>query len=154
MVVPNVIDYSKVVYIGNSVKVMIICPVHGIFEQTPNHHLCGQGCIECWYLSGISKQEGEVVNFIRSIYQYGIITNSRSVIPPYEIDIYLPKKHLAFEYNGDYWHKEGVMKPFGYHQMKTKKCANKNIQLHHIWEKDWIGNIRKTKDIISSIICG
>ena len=37
-------DYSKVVMAGNSVKVEIICPIHGSFMQTPAKHLLGRGC--------------------------------------------------------------------------------------------------------------
>jgi hypothetical protein len=41
-------DYSKVVYTGNKNKVIIICSIHGEFQQTPNSHLCGQGCMYCY----------------------------------------------------------------------------------------------------------
>lgn len=40
-------DYSLVDYKGNTVKVKIICKIHGIFEQQPNNHLDGKGCIRC-----------------------------------------------------------------------------------------------------------
>ena len=40
-------DYSKVEYKNNSTKVCIICPKHGEFWQTPNHHLQGHGCKYC-----------------------------------------------------------------------------------------------------------
>ena len=40
-------DYSLVDYIKSSIRVKIICPVHGIFEQTPNSHLKTGGCYEC-----------------------------------------------------------------------------------------------------------
>ena len=40
-------DYSKVNYINNSTKVIIICPIHGEFEQTPDKHLFGRGCPDC-----------------------------------------------------------------------------------------------------------
>ncbi|TGE07716.1 GIY-YIG nuclease family protein [Hymenobacter fodinae] len=43
----NKYDYSQVVYQNNSSKVLIICPEHGAFEQTPNGHLGGQGCRKC-----------------------------------------------------------------------------------------------------------
>lgn len=37
-------DYSNVVYVKSSQKVDIICPVHGLFQMTPNQHLRGDGC--------------------------------------------------------------------------------------------------------------
>jgi hypothetical protein len=45
----NRYDYSKVEYKGTHDKVIIICPEHGEFEQTPNKHLRGQGCPKCHY---------------------------------------------------------------------------------------------------------
>ena len=41
-------DYSKVKYINLKTKVIIICPEHGEFKQTPSSHLNGQGCPECY----------------------------------------------------------------------------------------------------------
>lgn len=40
-------DYSKVVYRGDKVKVKIVCPVHGEFEQSPSNHKQGFGCRLC-----------------------------------------------------------------------------------------------------------
>lgn len=40
-------DYSKALYISARKKVTIICPVHGVFSQTPNSHLRGSGCYSC-----------------------------------------------------------------------------------------------------------
>lgn len=42
-------DYSKVEYINSKSKVIIICPKHGEFEQSPNAHLHGYGCIACGF---------------------------------------------------------------------------------------------------------
>jgi hypothetical protein len=40
-------DYSKVVYVRNHDKVIIICPEHGEFLQAPSAHKRGQGCRKC-----------------------------------------------------------------------------------------------------------
>lgn len=40
-------DYSLVVYRRADEKVKIICPVHGIVEQTPTWHMNGSGCTKC-----------------------------------------------------------------------------------------------------------
>ena len=34
-------DYSKVEYKNAKTKVKIICPIHGVFEQSPDAHLHG-----------------------------------------------------------------------------------------------------------------
>ena len=39
-------DYSKVIYINSTTKVIIVCDKHGDFEQTPNDHYAG-GCYKC-----------------------------------------------------------------------------------------------------------
>lgn len=42
----NKFDYSKVKYINNRTKVIIICPIHGDFEVTPSNHL-KRNCPKC-----------------------------------------------------------------------------------------------------------
>ena len=39
--------YNKVKYINNNTPVIITCPIHGDFEQTPRQHLKGNGCPIC-----------------------------------------------------------------------------------------------------------
>lgn len=44
----NKYDYSKVEYINNKIKVKIICPEHGEFEQMPDKHINrSHGCPNC-----------------------------------------------------------------------------------------------------------
>jgi hypothetical protein len=43
----QIYDYSKTIYTKASEKVIIICKIHGEFEQTPNGHLSGRGCSKC-----------------------------------------------------------------------------------------------------------
>lgn len=40
-------DYSKVHYQSPHIKVTIICPIHGEFEQTPDSHVRNHGCPKC-----------------------------------------------------------------------------------------------------------
>ena len=40
-------DYSKFIYGNAHTQGTIICKHHGDFEQTPNSHLSGCGCVEC-----------------------------------------------------------------------------------------------------------
>lgn len=49
-------DYSRVEYCGAKEKVVITCPIHGGFPQTPNDHLNGSGCPRC---AGNSKKTTE-----------------------------------------------------------------------------------------------
>lgn len=40
-------SYDRFKYLNDRTKGIIICPDHGEFEQTPNSHLRGNGCIKC-----------------------------------------------------------------------------------------------------------
>ena len=53
----NKYNYSLVEYKNTHNKIKIICLKHGIFEQTPNKHLKGQGCIECSGKKKLTKKE-------------------------------------------------------------------------------------------------
>lgn len=66
------------------------------------------------------------------------ITNDRSVIPPKELDIYIPALKVAIECNDCYWHSD-MEKPKDYHAKKFIECRDKGIQLIQIWE-DWMIN--------------
>lgn len=43
----NKYNYDKVVYKSSRTKVLITCPLHGDFYQTPSLHLRGAGCMKC-----------------------------------------------------------------------------------------------------------
>ena len=49
-------DYSLVDYEKNSIPVKIICPEHGVIQQTPQTHLSGAGCIYC---AGVYLRDNE-----------------------------------------------------------------------------------------------
>lgn len=49
--------YTGVEYVNNRTKVIIICPVHGPFEQKPNSHLSGIGCPKCGGTGKLSTKE-------------------------------------------------------------------------------------------------
>mgnify|MGYP001495154686 CR=1 FL=1 len=40
-------DYSKVNYINDKTKVIVICKIHGEFSVSPNNHTKGRGCPNC-----------------------------------------------------------------------------------------------------------
>jgi hypothetical protein len=104
-------------------------------------------CLICNPVSnGTSDMEQNLFKFISDSYNGEIIQNSKSIIKG-ELDIYLPEINLAFEFNGLYWH-SNIYKDKYYHINKTNECKEKNIQLIHIWEDDWVFK----QDIIKSII--
>ena len=99
----------------------------------------------------VSNKEKELLSFIKNFYFDEIITNTRNIIHPMELDIYLPKLNLAIEYNGLYWHsiERGVSQD--YHLRKSLRCRNKNIRLIHIYEFE---NFEEQKQLLKSLIEG
>lgn len=61
----NKYDYSKVKYVSRQTKVIIICPEHGEFEQTPNNHL-HYGCNQCGYSQSSKKLRWSLEQFIEN----------------------------------------------------------------------------------------
>lgn len=43
----NLYDYSKTQYVDSKTKIIIICKIHGDFEQNASSHLIGSGCSKC-----------------------------------------------------------------------------------------------------------
>ena len=48
-------DYSKAVYNGARRNLIIICKIHGEFNQTPDNHIKGQGCPDCGIIETAKK---------------------------------------------------------------------------------------------------
>jgi len=143
----NKYDYSLVEYITACIKIKITCPVHGVFWQTPNNHLSGHGCPICTH--SISSQESEIYNFLK-LYKISPIQSDRTILNGKELDIYIPSHIIAMEFDGIYWHSEGMGKNRSYHLNKTKDCFDNNIQLLHIFENEWNNHIKK--EIWKSVI--
>lgn len=91
-------------------------------------------CITC---NGPNTQQGELHRFIKSLSSnLDVRYNTRTVISPKELDLYLPEKKIAIEYNGVYWHANQLDKNL--HLSKTLACKKAGIQLFHIFEDEWI----------------
>ena len=104
--------------------------------------------------NGTSNEEKELVEFIKTYFNENIVVGSFKIIPPKQLDIYIPSLKLAFEFNGTYFHSYENTKDINYHLNKTKLCEEKNIKLVHIWEDEWIYEKEKTKKLIEDIISG
>ena len=58
-------DYSKVNYINNHTKVVLICSEHGEFLISPDKHLSGRGCVKCSYVIRGKKQSLGKEEFVK-----------------------------------------------------------------------------------------
>ena len=109
--------------------------------------------------------EKEMVDYIKLIYNKEIIENDRSIIHPYELDVYLSDLHLAIEYNGDYWHanpkfynandiiaRKTASQVWKKDKQKINRCIKAGIELLVIWEDDWTNRQDVVKQELLDII--
>jgi len=59
-------DYSLVNYVNTKIKVKLICPIHGVFEQTSGKHLIGRGCVDCGNEKSKMSQRTKLPDFIEN----------------------------------------------------------------------------------------
>ena len=79
--------------------------------------------------------------------------NDKKLLNGVEIDILIDDIKLGIEYNGLFYHTEGMGKNRNFHINKTKLMNQKGYKLIHIFEDEWINK----KDIIKNKIlhlCG
>ena len=100
-------------------------------------------------LTARSTAEDILRQDISTIYKGTIISNTRKIIKPLELDLYLPDLKIAVEYNGTYWHSKNVGKDKEYHLNKSILCREKGIRLIHIYEfEPYQEQIQLLKDLI------
>lgn len=96
-----------------------------------------------------SSGEAKIFNLIKDNYSGEIVLQTRKVLPSgHELDIYIPEKKIAIEYNGLYWHSVENGRNKEYHILKSKECEEIGIHLIHVFENEW----KENKDEISSFI--
>lgn len=93
----------------------------------------GEGCPYCSHI--ISRGELELADYVKSL-GFDIVQSDRTVLNGQELDIVVPSKDIAFEFNGVYWHSE-IYRDDMYHVNKYRMCKDKGIDLIQVWEDDW-----------------
>lgn len=81
-----------------------------------------------------------------------IITNTRKVITPLELDLFILSKNFAIEFNGNHWHTEKQGKNWFYHLNKTLECEKKGIFLMHVSDKEWLFKQKIIKSLIKDYL--
>ena len=123
-------------YVNCETRFKCQCPKGHVVEKTWDTFKMGQGCPSCSHI--VSKAELEIGEYLES-FGVEIIRNSRSIIPPYEIDIFIPAAKVALEYCGLYWHSEiGGGKNRRYHREKYDRCLQEGIRLITIFEDEYL----------------
>jgi hypothetical protein len=121
-------------------KYKIICPIHGIFEQTFYKHINEkQGCPKCQLSKGELKVEEILkenkIEYKRQFY----FKDCRGDYKPLKFDFYLPFFNMLIEYQGELHFRprkdypiEKFERQKRYDQIKREYCIKKNIFLLEI----------------------
>jgi very-short-patch-repair endonuclease len=125
----NKYDYSKVNYINNKTKVIIVCPIHGEFLQRPDSHINGKGCSKCG--GNIKLTIKDFIIKARKIhgnkYDYSKVNyiNSWTKVtmgcPIHGKFLQEPNSHLQGH---------GCQKCLGLKRLTTKEFIKKSIKIH------------------------
>lgn len=117
------------------------CSIGHSWKTQINYRTHGKTNCPICFNSGISKMETDLGDFVESLFndEDKVIRNSRKIIAPKELDIYIPMKKIAIEFNGVFWHSEKYVDK-NYHYNKWKDCKDQGIQLITVWEDDWRDN--------------
>lgn len=129
-------DYSKSEYKGSKTKLCIICPVHGEFWQTPEVHLGGSGCLNCynenkrgksrqhnndWFIKEARKIHGDKYDY--SKVEYKTIFTKVCIICPIHGEFWqTPANHI--------WDKNGCDKCGGTAKLTTENFIKKARYIH------------------------
>lgn len=130
----NKYSYEKVKYINNHTDIDIICPIHGVFQQTPKNHLNGNGCPIC-NESKLEKKirillEDKKINF-ETQKGFKWLKNTK----PMKLDFYLPEYNIAIECQGLQHFNYALSTKYGWFDGTKEKEVIKE-QINNIIKKD------------------
>lgn len=134
-------DYSKTQYVTITTPVIITCPLHGDFQQTPNKHLQGHGCPICGDKNNLT--EIRFFEDLKSVFG-NVIYQKRFPFLSYgsgiqKIDFYLPDYNVGVELNGrqhyvpveKFGGEEGLKLTRARDLMKYSNCKKNGIKLFY-----------------------
>ena len=145
-------DYSKVEYLGNKKHIIIICPIHGEFKQTPNDHLRGKGCPHC--------KQSHIESFITKLFNENNINYIKQKrfkwLGRQSLDFYLPDYSIAIECQGEqhflpieaFGGENGLKRRKELDYNKLKLCNENNVKLLYFAFKQYDENIITDEKIL------
>lgn len=98
----------------------------------------GQGCPTCAAAAKVSRGEQEIADYLAKDLGLKIEQSNRRLLKGRtEVDIYVPEKNLAIEYNGLYWHSHTRKQNPNCHLEKYEQARAAGLQLLQVWEDEW-----------------
>lgn len=132
-------------------KLKIQCENGHIFLMRLNNIQNGQWCMKCFQNRNTSFEEKEICAFLKNNGIKRIIKNTRDILSPKELDIYLPEHKVAIEYCGLFWH-SNKFREKKYHSKKYIECKEKGIRLITIFQDEWEDKKEICKNRILNIL--
>lgn len=125
-----------------------------IYTTNFDEQLCDvPRCLKCFpYIHGFSRIQKQVFQYIRSIYNGKIVQNTREVITPFEIDIYLPELKFAIQFDGLFYHSSYYHGDQFVLLNKNRMCKEKGVRLFHILQDEWREQKEQIKQQLQQII--
>jgi hypothetical protein len=103
------------------------------------------------YSCSISSGEKIICNMLREIDpNIRVVRNTRSVISPKEIDVWLPDYNLGIEYHGSYWHTEDRVGD--QHREKAIAAEKAGIRLIQLFDWELIEKYEKIVFLLKEIL--
>jgi hypothetical protein len=144
----NFYSYENSVYINNTTNIIITCPIHGDFEQSPANHKAGYNCRSCgareWGKPSKGEREiAELLDFNQIQFEFGKsfhdCRNPETGNHLY-FDFYIPSLNIIVEYDGQQHFKpvimwggeDGLKKQIERDSVKNNYCFDNEIPLIRI----------------------
>lgn len=128
-------------------KVWWVCPKNHKWDAQVTGRSRGQGCPVCAANAYVSRSEQKIADFIAA-QGLDIKQSDRKALKGTELDIYIPSKNIAIEFNGLYWHSDLKLADTKYHYKKWQAAKTAGIQLIQIWEDEWNSNPEQIKAML------
>ena len=133
---------------GNGKKVWWICPIgheyQAIILNRTKDNDNGNGCPVCDARRHTSFAEQAVFYYIKKFFPDAINRFKADFLERFELDIYIPSRKVAIEYDGKAWHKENI---YERELRKYKACRETGIKLIRLKEKELKPSDSTTCDI-------
>ena len=124
-------SYSNSHYINSATKIIITCPKHGNFSQTPNNHLSGRGCRRCG--GSNKKTTSEFIQIANSIHNHKYDYSKVEYKKAHSKIIIICSKHGEF------------LQTPGAHINQKQGCAKCSNWMNSKPEKQWLDYINLPK---------
>lgn len=101
---------------------------------------CGRNKLSCpnCFKNIKRKEETEFADYIRELVGSEKVTqDTKKIIAPYELDVYIEELKLAFEYCGNIWHSGLYRDDPDVHKKKHELCETNGIRLITLFADEW-----------------